>query len=312
MIKNNAIKRILISSLALFVLIFLYLFPVNNFNKINSSITYIEAVKTPIYLIDENNYVSRINILKKENDINKEIPYLVETLTKKSSYSEYIPVGFYGVIPENTKLIDFSLNDGLLKLNFSEEFLNSTKEEEIQIIESLVFSLCEFKEINELMIFINDEKLIKLPQNNITLPNTIDKQFGINKVYDITNFKNTTQTINYYIAKNNEYTYYIPISKFENSNYEKVEIIIKNLQTSLVNQTNLISYLKVSATLESYEILEETINISFNNEIIADLSSDEIIEEVKYSIFLSLRDTYDIKSVIFDIPSEKNVSVLLD
>ena len=36
----------------------------------------------------------------------------------------------------------------------------------------------------------------------------------------------------------------------------------------------------------------------------------DILEEVKYTIFLSARDTYDIKNVIFDIKSEKVVSLL--
>ncbi len=312
MIKNNALKRILISTLALFILIFLYLFPSSNINTIKEETSYIEAIKTPIYLLDDNNYVSRISILQKSSNINENIEYIINFLTKESNESYYLPTGFSSVIPKNTKLNSYNLTNGVLKLDFSKEFLNTSKEEELKLIESLVFSFTEFNEINSIMIFIDGEKLNNLEKNNISLPNTIDKNFGINKLYDITSIKNINHTINYYIAKNEDYTYYVPISKFNNTSEEKVEIIIKNLQTSPYNQTNLISYLKASATLESYQILEESVNLSFNNELIADLSSNNIIEEVKYSIFLSIRDTYNIKSVIFDIENEQNVSVLLD
>jgi hypothetical protein len=34
------------------------------------------------------------------------------------------------------------------------------------------------------------------------------------------------------------------------------------------------------------------------------MSNKTILEEVKYSIYLSLKDNYDIKSVIFEIPNQ--------
>ncbi len=313
MIKNNALRRILISTLALFIFIFLYLFPVPNIDKnIETQISYIQAIETPVYLIDNNNYVSRINIINKSTDINSSIEYIIKYLTKNSNESYYLPSGFHSIIPVNTKLLSYNLTNKILKLDFSKEFLNISTEEEIKLIESIVFSLCEFKEIDSIMIFVEGEKLNILPKNNIQLPNTLNKNFGINKVYDITSIKQINHTINYYISKINDYTYYIPISKYENTSKEKIEVIIKNLQTTPYNQTNLISYLKASATLENYQILEESVSISFNNELIADLSSTNIIEEVKYSIFLSIRDTYDIKSVVFDIQNEQKVTVLLD
>ncbi len=312
MLKKNAFKRILISTLALFILLFLYLFPVNNKNNIEEEISYIDAIKMPIYLSDKNNYVARIDILKSSEEVLKNIKNIISTLTINSAESSYLPDGFKAVIPENTKINELSLDENILKIDFSKEFLNYEKDNELIIFESLIFSLCEFKEVEEIMIFIDGIKLNKLPYLQKDLPNTLDKSFGINKIYDITSFKGVDMTINYYISKTDNLTYYIPISKYENSSNEKIEIIIENLKTSPINQTNLISYLKASANLESYEIMEETINLSFDNNLLADLSSNNIIEEVKYSIYLSIRDTYNIKSVIFELPNEENVSVLLD
>ena len=53
-----------------------------------------------------------------------------------------------------------------------------------------------------------------------------------------------------------------------------------------------------SAELLNYEILENSINLSFNNQVLS-LDDNKIIEEVKYSIALSIRDTYDITETIF-------------
>lgn len=310
MIKNNAVRRILIASLSLFVLLFIYFFPSEEELLYTTSSEYITAIQMPIYVLDENNYVSRVTVLKNSEDVLDNVKYIITTLTEGTTESEYLSNGFIPIIPENTTITSLSLDDGLLKINFSIDILNISLENEEKLIESIVFSLCEFSEIEEIMIFVDGERLVSLPNSNKELPVTLDKSYGINKLYDITSFKNTTTTTSYYLSKttSGDY-YYIPITKIENSDDEKIEIIIKNLQTSPINQTNLISYLKASATLEYYEILEESIILSFNNELIADLSSEEILEEVQYSIYLSVRDSYDVTQVIFESSSEIKVSV---
>lgn len=310
MIKNNAVRRILIASLSLFVLLFIYFFPSEEELLYTTSSEYISAIQMPIYVLDENNYVSRVTVLKNSEDVLDNVKYIITTLTEGTTESEYLSNGFIPIIPENTTITSLSLDDGLLKINFSIDILNISLENEEKLIESIVFSLCEFSEIEEIMIFVDGERLVSLPNSNKELPVTLDKSYGINKLYDITSFKNTTTTTSYYLSKttSGDY-YYIPITKIENSDDEKIEIIIKNLQTSPINQTNLISYLKASATLEYYEILEESIILSFNNELIADLSSEEILEEVQYSIYLSVRDSYDVTQVIFESSSEIKVSV---
>ncbi len=312
MLKNNAIKRIIVTTLAVFVLMIIYLFPVKDNSSVENDITYVDVITMPIYLLDDNNYVARTNMLKKSEILEENIKYIISTLTENSKEASILPTNFKPLIPENTEILDFSIEDKLLKINFSKEILNIEMAYEEKMLEAIIFSLCELEEISELIIFVEGEKLTKYIHSDKMLPITLSKDFGINKVYDITSVKTISKTINYYISEANNITYYVPITKYSNESLEKLEVIIKNLKTSPINQTNLISYLKVSATLDDYEVLEESILLSFDNNLIADLSSKNIIEEVKYSIFLSLRDTYDIKSVVFNIPNEKKLDVILD
>ena len=310
MIKNNAIKRIILATLIIFIAIFIYFFPDDDKKLYLETEKYIDAIKMPLYAINSDKYISRIDILKPSENVLDNIKYIINSLTISTKESEFIRTGFFPIIPKNTKLIDYSLKDNILKLNFSKEFLNIDIKYEESLIESIIYSLCEFKEVKEIMIFIEGEKLTNLPNSKKILPLTLNKDYGINKVYDFNNIKNVIKTTTYYLEYEDEEKYYIPITKYENNNLEKIDIIINNLKTSPINQTNLISYLRASASLESYNILEDNILLSFNNNIIADLSSMDILEEVKYTIFLSARDTYDIKNVIFDIKSEKVVSLL--
>ena len=299
MLKRHAIKKIIISTGALLIFFLIYFFPNQNNFSIPEEVIYIDELTLPLYTIDQNNYVARTNIIKKEND---DINYIINVLTKGSINSNYLPSNFYSPIPKGTKLIDYSLNDGLLKLNFSKELLNVTEEDEEKMIESLIYSLCELDNVKNIMIFVENEKLNELPNSKIKLPTTLDKSYGINKVYDIKNFKDTTKTTIYYLSKYENDFYYVPISKITNSDEKNyIEIIVNELKTSPIYENNLLSYLNASYELESYEILENSITLSFNNNLIASLEDKDLVEKVKYSISLSLRDTYNLDNIIINM-----------
>lgn len=304
MLKKSALRRITTSTIALFIVGILCFFPKNiNSTKVPLNTNYIDIALSPIYLINKDNYVIRTTFASTSKNSEEKIKEAINALTINNQ-NEALPSNFRQIIPQNTRLLNFSLEDGLLKINFSKEFLNVPKNDEEKLIEALVYTLTEIPEIKEIMLFIENQKLEYLPQTNTKLPNTLTRNFGINKVYDITNIKNLTKTTIYYIGKENDLTYYIPVTKINNNENNKVEIIIEELKSSPIYETNLRSYLASSVELLNYETLENQINLSFNNKIFDDFNEKNILEEVKYSIALSLQDTLNIKDVVFKVNDE--------
>ena len=306
MLKKSALRRIMVSTLALIIVTVLYFFPTDdNNNQIAQNVEYVSVDNTPIYLMNPDNYVVRTSIATKEKEPLALVKEMIDALTIGNEKQDYIPKHFSSVIPENTKLLDVSLEDGLLKIDFSKEFLNTTKEMEEIMIEAIVYTLTEIDGIDKIMIFVEGTKLEVLPQSNIKLPNTLDRSYGINKVYDITSLKDLTKTTIYYIGEFNNLIYYVPVTKIENDNgNNKIEIIIDELKSSPIYETNLMSYLASSVKLESYEELENQVILSFNNEIFDDFKEQNILEEVKYSISLSIEDTLNVKEVIFKVDNK--------
>ena len=93
------------------------------------------------------------------------------------------------------------------------------------------------------MLFIENEKLDCLPISKKKLPLTLTKSFGINKVYNVNNvFTMDVLNLYYYTNINDEY-HLVPVSIFTNDNKDKVEIIIEELKTSPIHQSNLMSFL---------------------------------------------------------------------
>lgn len=298
MLKKLAFKKIIIVSLSFVILLLIYFFPTTDNYNINTTLTYIKPNTLPIYLIDHNDLVSRFEIIKTSEDTNDLVQDVIDNLTIDGPVSSHIPNNFKKIIPKNTKIINQSLSDGLLKINFSREFLNIDKKNEEKLIESIIFSLTEIKGIENIMIFIEGENLTALPNSKKKLPNILNRGYGINKVYELESLKEIDKITTYYVSKMDGYSYYTPVTTITNKENEKVEIIIEKLKTVPTYQTNLVSYLSTSAELLNYEILENSINLSFNNHIL-NLNNNEILEEVKYSIALSIRDTYNINETIF-------------
>jgi len=298
MIKRLALKKIIITSLSFLILLIIYFFPTTENYNINTTLTYSNPKTIPIYLVDNNNLVSRFEVIQKSKNSLELVDEVINNLTIDNNSTSHIPNNFKKIIPKNTKIINKDLNDGLLKINFTKELLNINKDNEEKMIEAIIYSLTEIKDVKKIMIFVEGENLKELPNSKKTLPLTLDRSYGINKVYELESMKDITKITTYYVSKIEGYSYFTPVTTITNTKNEKVEVIIEKLKTSPTYQTNLISYLATSAELLDYEILENSVNLSFNNEVLS-LEEDKIIEEVKYSIALSIRDTYNINETIF-------------
>lgn len=314
MIKKAISKRIIIASIALLILLITYMFPTNQGNSnINQTLSYTEPNKSTIYLLDSSNMVARTNtVIKETKNIVKKAQEIINALTIDSNNSSYTPSGFKAIIPKGTKVNSIDFKDNILKINFNELFLNIDKNNEEKMIESLIYSLTEIDNVKGIMIFINNNLLTELPNSKKKLPDILDRNYGINKVYEIDDIKNTTKTTIYYLSEYDNNKYYTPVTFISNDTEDKIEIIIEKLKSSPINQTNLMSYLASSAELLDYEITESSVNLSFNNYIFEEFGNNNILEEVKYTIGLSVLDNYGVDEVVFNVNDEKITNFMLN
>ncbi len=301
MLKRSLFRRIMLATLALFLLLIIYFFPTSP--QISESLSYIEKEEMPIFLVDSMEYIARTTIVKESDNTIDLIKEIIDSLTIDSKKSNYIREGFKAIIPKDSKILNISLENNILTLDFSKELLNVDEENSEKMLEAIIYSLTELDEVKKIKILVEGNTLTNLPNSNKKLPEYLDKNYGINKIYNLDSIKDTSKTTIYYISKYSDYYYYVPVTKISNENTEKAEIIINELKTTPIYHTNLISYLAASTNLTNYEILENSITLSFDNHLLANLDDEDILEEVKYAISLSIRDSYGINEVIFNFPS---------
>lgn len=290
---------LIISSIILILIV--YLFPTkkeetsinNEKNESNTSI---------IYLLDQNNYIARVSVITVYKTSEKQIYELIEYLTEDSSKNNTLKEGFAPIIPKNTKLLSIKTENDLVKLNFSKQFLTIDEEKEDKLISSLVYTLTSLENINKISIYIEGNILNKMPSGK-QIPAIIDRSYGINQKYNVTNIKGSTKTTIYYLSKFKDYYYYVPFTMVNNENKEKIEIIIEELASKNVYETSLISYLKDTKEI-SYEIENNFISLNMSKKLFNDLYESNLIESVIYTINLSVKDNYTQKEVIYNIDNQ--------
>ncbi len=310
MLKKMSIKKIIVSSTAIILLLILYLIPDNKkeVNLKNNSIeyTYNNVIST-IYLIDSNDYVARTTISTckcEKEDLARD---LVEGLIIGGKKNNIIPNGFRSIIPPDVSIKNIELKDKILTIDFSKELLEVNKKDEEKMIEAIIYTLTSIDGIDKVIIKVEGEVLSKLPNSKINLPTVLDKSYGINKNYDLTNLNNIISYTTYYTSTYNDTKYYVPVTKYINSkDNDIVKIIIKELSSSPIYETNLMSYLNTNATLNNYELLENNLKLNFNESLLNDIDEKNILEEVIYTISLSMDNIYnDLESVSFLVNNEE-------
>ena len=312
MLKKKMIRKIIISTSALFALFLIYLIP-NEELDIKQSLGYIDLDVTTnnIYLLDEYSYLGKTEVVVNSKTTEDKVKELVEVLINGGVGENKIPNGFKSILPSETKILSVKYEDNLIKIDFSKDLLNISKELEEKMIEALIYTITSVDEVEKVIIYVEGNILTKLPQTNITLPSTLDRNFGINKTYDFTNTKDINQVTIYYLNKHNDDYYYVPVTKYLNDNRDKIKIIIDELTSTNTYNTNLLSYLNSNTELLAIEEQPDILELTFNSYIFSDVDNKDILEEVVYTICLSVKDNYDVSEVVIKTEDEEILKTVL-
>ena len=309
MLKRVSIRKILISLSAIFALFLIYFIPNSTKESLNVNyeLNYIDqdVDRSTIFLLDSYNMLARSEVTVSNKNIEKRAIELINILTDGSNSEDKIPSGFRSIIPSETKILSLKYEDGLIKINFSNELMDVSKELEEKVVEAIVYTLTSIDDVKKIIIYVDGDILTKLPKTKKNLPTTLDRSFGINKQYDINNTNNISMTTVYYINKYNDEYYYVPVSTFSNDDREKVTIIVDSLTSSSIYNNNLMSFLNYNTKLLSTIRNFDSLSLNFNSYIFDDYDQKKVLEEVIYTISLSIEDNYDISELIFTVDNQE-------
>ena len=303
-------KRIILTTAVLFALSLMYILPkekLYTLDKVEEELVYEDENlnKEVVYLLDSNNMLGRTEVVINQNDVISKARELLEILINNDKSENKIPNGFRGLIPSDTKINSLNFDNNVIKVDFSKELLDVDIKYEEKVVEAIVYTLTSIKDVDKVILYVDGEILTKLPKSGLNLPSTLDKSYGINKEYDLTTYNDVNQVTIYYVNKYNEQTYYIPVTKYLNDDREKIKIIIEELASSSSYSSNLMSYLNSNTELLATKQDMNSLFLTFKEYIFNDINENNILEEVIYTISLSVEANYDVKEVVFQVDNQE-------
>ncbi len=302
MLKRRALRKIIITTFSLLTVFAICIIPnslnsKDNFLDTKIDLEYVNNLGTnEIYLLGPNKYLVKTNVLLETDNINTKIRSILDYLTIQKS--DKLPTGLSGIIPMNTKVNNVEIKESIVTIDFSKELLDVKEELEERLIEAITYSIINIDGVEAIKIKVDGNLLTELPKTKKKLPELLNRNFGINKVFDIDNLNGIQKVTLYYLDKISNQNYYVPVTKYLNDDREKINIIIDNLSSNYIYESSLVSLLNQNTELINYEIEDEIMTLNFNNSI---FTHDKILEEVTYTIKESVCSTYPVKSVILEV-----------
>lgn len=304
MLRTKAIRKIFLTTLTLFIL--LTVFTITNYKnenvlRTNLEIEDIAGLKTNvIYLLNDEGLLVQDRVLLDGSSVEEKIEKLLINLIEGSTGS--FADGLSKVIPKGTVVNNVMVGNKYVTIDFSKELLNVSEEKEKSMITAIVYSVMDLDDFLGVSILVEGKSLEEYPNSKEKINKILDKSIGINKNYDITSFNNINKVVIYYLENINDNLYYVPVTKYVNDDREKVNIIVEELASSYIYESNLMSFLNSNVSLIEYEEKDNIMSLNFNDYLFD--GNDKVLEEVLYSIAYSVFDNYDVSMVSFEVNGE--------
>ncbi len=304
MLRTKALKKIFLTTLSLFIL--LTVFTITNYKndnviRTNLEIEEVVGLKTNnIYLLNDKGLLIQTKVLLDGATQEEKIKKLIINLTEGGSNS--FSDGLEKVIPRGTSVNNVIIGNKYVTIDFSKEILKVSEEKEKAMITSIVYSVMDLGDYLGVSILVEGKSLEEYPNSKERINKILDKSIGINKSFNITSLNDINKVVIYYLENINDNLYYVPVTKYVNDDREKVNIIVEELATSYIYESNLMSFLNSNVSLLGYEEKNDIMFLNFNDYLFD--GNDKVLEEVLYSIAYSVFDNYDVSMVSFLVNGE--------
>lgn len=262
-------------------------------------------VARDVYLIDENGYVvpQTISLPVSNSIVKQSLEYLVQN----GPVSNLLPNGFKAPLPADTELTVDLQADGTLVVDLSSHFKNYEASDEQRILQSLIWTATQFKEVKNVKLQLQGEALTAMPVAQTPLAADLNRSVGINlQKSEVADLLHSKSIVVYYLSQVDKHVYYVPVTKRIDASEENITMaVIRELIDGPSYDTELLSDFREDVALLSEPTIEKgVVTVDFNLNILEDADAKTISPYTLDALVLSLTEQPGIESVAFLVEGE--------
>ncbi|MBB6213964.1 germination protein M [Anaerosolibacter carboniphilus] len=218
-------------------------------------------------------------------------------------------IGLLPVIPANTQIHGMNIENGLCKVDFSNDFLNyASKEEEESLIRAVVYTLTEFVTIDRVQLMIDGKVQKKLPFGT-----EVSKPITRDNINYVSAQQSKDKVVVYYEGTTNGLeTYFVPVTKAITKSDDLGVNVIDALDALVEGPPEglgLYTQIPKGTKVISVDVNNAIAYVNFNEEILKIKDSEETAEHVVKSIALTLKEQYNDVAAVKILANGKEVEI---
>ncbi|MDX8364015.1 GerMN domain-containing protein [Cytobacillus sp. IB215665] len=265
-----------------------------------------DTVQRELFLLDQYGMVvpQTVELPIVEGPAKQALEYLVQD----GPVEEMLPNGFRAVLPAGTSVEVNIVEGGTVIADFSKEFEEYNKEDELKILQAITWTLTQFETIDKVQIRINGYDQSVMPVNGTPIGEGVSREHGINfdenEVADITNSYPVTV---YFLAENADSIYYVPVTRrVANTEENSIVAVINELVEGPSYTSKLLGAINNEVELLSEPIIQDgQVILNFNEYILGSFSEEPIINtNVLDTLVLTLTEQEGIEQVAIQVNGE--------
>lgn len=195
---------------------------------------------------------------------------------------EFIRYGLYPVLSSDLQVQSVNLKDKVLTISFNDELYSS--KDDLDILETLAYTMTDYKDVQQLKIQINEKDVSYLPNSTIPV-SSLTKQLGLNNFEETSTILHETIPVMVYEQKNiQQYSYYVPTT----IRLDEKDSVKKQVQTIL-------SYIQGKIHLIDAKLDNGLLTVELDSNILLD--NEKIDQTLEDLIVLSLSTLDGVKDV---------------
>lgn len=256
-------------------------------------------LETQLYLLDSNGMVApqKFELPATDEVATQALEYLV----KDGPVTQLLPNGFQAVLPADTEILGLNLQeDGTMIVDVSTNFENYQKDQELEILQAMTYTLTQYDTVDKIKLWINGYPVEEMPVNGTPVANGYTRASGINMIQtDTIDYLGTKPVTMFYPTAQDDLNYFVPVTqhiKIDKGN--EYESIVSALIEGQTYNTNVMQVFSSSVELTEEPQLEDgVLKLVFNDEVLKDKKKSTIADNVMETLVRTLTENKEVKAV---------------
>ncbi|WP_158212351.1 GerMN domain-containing protein [Natranaerobius trueperi] len=237
--------------------------------------------ETMFYMLDDND-----NIVPIVRPIEWTEGIATKTLSKMSKSPQNIDfwegTNLSPPLPSETQVKGMTIDDGLARVNFTEELLDVQGEKEDKVLSSVIYTLTEFDSVDEVELMVGGEFIDTLPAGADVSSYLVRDGLNI-EVTSQARAADSQDAVTLYFISNDK-KYLVPVTRYIPATDEIEGNAIYELMEGPSSESGLVSYISPELTVNNVSIEGSKIIIDVSNLSDDPESQEEALKQLYYTL----------------------------